>query len=484
MAGWYYASSIWTLAGNSVNKFYMKSELSQYKQLIKNKKILIWGLGLQGGGLSSASFFAQNGAIVKITDLKNEKQLQASLQKLANYSIEYKLGNHEQADFEWADIVVVNQDIFHRSGKSPFLQYLLQDHPEKFETEMGLFFKFCTIPIIGITGSRGKTTTTTALGQMLKAAGKKVFVGGNIPNSMNLAMIEEVNNQELAVLELSNYQLRGIDYVKKSPQIAVITSISPDHFISYSSFANYVADKKIIYRYQKQDNFLLIKKDDPYSDEFYKEAASKVVVFDKNSLPQNWNLQIPGQHNRENLGAVYKVGKLLNLDEEIIKKSLSNFDGVAFRLQNIGNINDISFINDTTATTPTAAAIALKSFSANRIIWIGGGNTKNLPLDSLVETVNTQVKKIIMLKGLGTDELLPLLKNRCSDFNSRFVGVFDDFAKAINRAYQLAKAGDIILLSPGFTSFGMFQNEFDRGKQFNDIVKKIESTARAEEEIC
>jgi len=453
----------------------MNLQLSQYQQFIKNKKVLIWGLGLQGGGVSSAIFFAQNGARVKVTDLKTEIQLKKSLDKLSDYNIEYCLGHHNQTDFEWADIVVANQDIFNRSNKSPYLDYLLSKKPDKFETEMGLFFKLCQAPIIGITGSRGKTTTTIALGELLKSAGKKVFVGGNIPQSMNLASIKYVNTCGWVVLELSNYQLHGIDYVQKSPHISVITSISADHLVSYDSLDDYVSDKKIIYRYQKQNDYLVIKQNGEYSDIFFNESRAKTLYFDFLTLPKEWQLRIPGQHNRENLGAVYQVTKLLNIDDDVIRQSLTRFEGVAYRLENIWTINGISFVNDTTATTPTAAEIALKSFQNREIIWIGGGNTKNLPLDKLVETIDTQVKKIILLKGAGTDQLLPLLKRKCTDFEGRFLGVFDDFTKAIECAYKQANDKDVILLSPGFTSFGMFENEFDRGDQFNEIVRRLVS---------
>lgn len=459
----------------------MNLQLSQYKQFIKNKKVLIWGLGLQGGGISSAIFFAQNGARVKVTDLKTEIQLKKSLDKLSDYNIEYRLGHHDQIDFEWADVVVVNQDIFNRSSKSPYLDYLLSKKPNKFETEMGLFFKLCQAPIIGITGSRGKTTTTIAMGGLLKSTGNKVFVGGNIPQSMNLASIEYVNTCDWVVLELSNYQLHGIDYVQKSPHISVITSISADHLVSYDSLDDYVSDKKIIYRYQNHKDYLIIKQDGKYSDIFSNESHAKTLYFDSLTLPESWQLQIPGQHNHENLSAVYQVGKLLNINERMIKQSLTNFAGVAYRLENVATINRIVFVNDTTATTPTAAEIALKSFQNREIIWIGGGNTKNLPLDKLVETINTQVKKIILLEGLGSDQLLPLLKRKCADFEGRFLGVFDDFTKAVECAYKQGSDKDVILLSPGFTSFGMFENEFDRGEQFNQIVDKLKGTARAEE---
>ena len=399
--------------------------------------------------------------------------MRASLDKLKSYSILYRLGGHEQKDFEWADIVIVNQDIFHRSPDSPYLSYL-KDHQEKFETEMGLFFKLCERPIIGITGSRGKTTTTTALGRLLTQAGKKTFVGGNIPSSMNLFRVEEANQFDFVVLELSNYQLHGIDYVKESPHIAIITSISPDHLVSYTSFGEYVADKKIIYCYQNKPDYLFVKKDSEFTDQFAQEAQSQITFFDEHTMPFDYQLEIPGKHNRENMGAVYQVAKLLGIDEQTIKQSITSFAGVPFRLEKITEVKGISFVNDTTATTPTAAEIALKSFPPKTIIWIGGGNTKNLPLVNLVKIINTQVKKLVLLKGVGTDELLPLLQKEITDFGNRFVGTFDDFKEAIECAYQVAEKGDVVLLSPGFTSFGMFVNEFDRGEQFNTIVKELE----------
>jgi len=430
-------------------------------------------LGLQGGGLSSALFFANNGAIVKITDLKTEQELRASLDKLISYPILYQLGAHDQKDFEWADIVIVNQDIFHRSPDSPYLSYL-KDHQEKFETEMGLFFKLCERPVIGITGSRGKTTTTTAIGRLLTQAGKKTYVGGNIPGSMNLYRIEEANQCDFVVLELSNYQLHGIDYVKESPHIAIITSISPDHLVSYSSFGEYVADKKIIYCYQNKQDYLFVKKDGEFTGQFAQEAKSQIAYFDEHTLPADYQLEIPGKHNRENMGAVYQVAKLLGIDEQTIKQSITSFAGVPFRLEKITEVKGISFVNDTTATTPTAAEIALKSFPPKTIIWIGGGNTKNLPLGNLVKIVDTQVRKFVLLKGVGSDELLPLLQKEILDFENRYLGVFNDFKKAIESAHQQAEKGDVVLLSPGFSSFGMFVNEFDRGEQFNAIVKELE----------
>lgn len=448
------------------------TKLEEYQKFIFGKKVLIWGLGLQGGGLSSALFFAKNGAHVKVTDLKTESELNNTLDKLQSYPISYRLGSHEQSDFHWADIVVVNQDVFHRAPHSPYLAYL-KEHQEKFETEMGLFFKLCEKPVIGVTGSRGKTTTTTVLGDLLLKANKATFVGGNIPQSMNLYHIEEANQCDFVVLELSNYQLHGIEYVKKSPHIAIITSISPDHFVSYASFDDYVADKRIIYRYQNEQDHLLIKRNGEFSDQFAQETNSRVSYFDKQTLPGDYQLHLLGDHNRENMGAVYAVAKILEIDDQVIRNSICSFTGVAYRLQKIREIKGISFYNDTTATTPTAAGIALNSFPKNNIIWIGGGSTKKLPVDELVNIIDTQVKKIILLKGTGTEELIPVMEKKCQEFSQRYLGTYDNLKKATEIAYQSATIGDVVLLSPGFTSFGMFVNEFDRGEQFDQIVASL-----------
>lgn len=445
--------------------------LNQYQDYIKDKKVLIWGLGLQGGGLSSALFFLKNNARVLITDLKTELELKPSLDKLKKYQFEKRLGEHKYEDFSWADTIVINQDIFNNAPNSPYLNYIIEDR-KQIETEIGLFFKFCTKPIIGITGTRGKTTVATVAAQMLRNSGFKIFLGGNISSSQNLANIEKANKVDWVVLELSNYQLHGLDYVKKSPHISIITSISPDHFKSYNSMDDYINDKKIIYKYQNQEDFLIINQQIDFSRNLNTKA--QVVYFDNFTLTQDWKLKLSGEHNRTNLAAAYQLGKILNINNEVIKLSLTSFSGVDFRLQKIATISGIDFINDTTATTPTAAIIALNSFSDKKIIWVGGGSSKKLPLLDLANLLIKKADKIILLSGSGTIELLEVLK-KYPQFEEKFIGEFGDFFAAVNKAYQIADKDSLVLLSPGFASFGMFTNEFDRGEQFNKIVENLKT---------
>jgi UDP-N-acetylmuramoylalanine--D-glutamate ligase len=447
-------------------------KISKYYQDNKDKKILIWGLGLQGGGISAVKFFSKFTKNIKITDLKTAKQLKPSLNLIKNLNLTYTLGEHKKEDFLWADIIVINQDIFNKASDSPLFN-LIKENDKKTETQTGLFFKLCACPIIGITGTRGKTTTTVAAYKLLKNHGFRVMFGGNIPHSHNIDKIEETTKKDYAILELSNFMLHGLHWQQQSPHIAIITSISPDHLASYETMSDYIYDKTAVCRYQTKQDFLIIKKDIDYEKNFTKHSQAKIIEFNKFSLPVDWQIQLKGDHNRENLGAICELAHILNIDDAMTQKTLTNFKGVEYRLQIVANQNGVTFINDTTASSPTAAQIALKSFPAEKIIWLAGGNTKNLPLDTLVETAKNQVKYFICLKGDATEGLIKMLKAKIKDWDQKYLGTFTDFKQAIQIAVDRAEKGDHVLLSPGFTSFAMFNNEFDRGDQFNWYLKEI-----------
>ncbi|MGI5828271.1 MAG: UDP-N-acetylmuramoyl-L-alanine--D-glutamate ligase [Patescibacteria group bacterium] len=451
--------------------------LNQFTCSLKDKRVLIFGLGLQGGGVGAAKFFSRHTNSIRITDLKSQEELGPSLDSLKGIKYSATFGRHDEADIKWADIVLVNQDVWNKAPDSPYIR-LAQELGKQLETETGLFFQLCQCPIIGVTGTRGKTTTATMIAQMLETSGKKVVLGGNIPQSENLEMLPLTHSADYAVLELSNFQLHGLYFKKISPHIAVITSISPDHLISYQSMEAYIEDKKNIYKYQSKSDILVLKDSDIWSKKFASEAKASVHYFSAKTLPEQWKLKVSGQHNRENLGAAYTVGKIIGLEQDVIRQALTAFKGVAYRLEKIKTYRGIDFINDTTASTPTAASIALKAFPANRIVWIAGGNTKNLPLEELVVSASERVRYIVLLKGTGTRELRQLLEKNVPDWEDKFLGEFDDFKAAIETAYKHASAGDTVLLSPAFTSFGMFANEFERGRLFNEYVTSLTSEGK------
>lgn len=431
----------------------------------KDKKVTIMGLGLQGRGLGDAKFFAQAGAKVLVTDLKTKKQLKKSIDALKGYKIKYVLGKHRIEDFVNADIVIKGPDI---PLNSPYIK-AARKKGIAVEMDDSLFAKMCPCPIIGVTGTRGKTTTTHLIVEILKLTGKNVYIGGNILGMATLPLIKKVKKNDLVVLELSSWQLQGWKDAKISPHISVITNIYPDHLTYYGgSMKKYVADKRQIYKNQTKDDYLIINKDNKYSKEFAKEAKSKVIWFSVKDFPKNWKLNIVGEHNKENVAAALKVAEILKIPKTKVKKAVESFKGVEHRLQFIKAIEGIKFYNDTTSTTPIALEKALYAFD-KKVVLIAGGKNKGLPLRDAATAISKKAKETILLNGSGTDLLINELKKQK---HGKFFST-DSLKKAVDLAYSLAQKGDIILFSPGFSSFEMFENEFDRGRQFVKLIKNL-----------
>lgn len=447
----------------------MKPWLEKFKKDYQGKRVLIMGLGLLGRGVQDAAFFAKIGAKVTVTDLKPEKQLKLSLVILKKFPIRYVLGKHRKEDFLNTDMVLRNADV---PRDSPFLK-LARNRSIPIEMDEALFAKYAPVKIIGITGTRGKSTTTALIYQILKKAGFSVWLGGNIPGVATLPLLEKVNKNDLVVAELSSWQLQGFNQEKISPYIGVITTIHEDHLNRYPSMKIYIADKKVIFKYQKKDDFLILNHDLPIVSKLAKEAKSQVIWFGKKDFPLDWQLKIKGEHNKANAAAAIKVAEILKVNKKIVKKVFENFIGLPHRLETIANIDGVEYVNDTTSTTPAASIAALESFH-KPIILIAGGNSKNLEMSTFAKKIAHQTKKVIFLEGTETNNLINLLKKLKGE--SKIAGRFNNLKKAVLKAKTLANPGDVILFSPGCTSFGMFNNEFDRGDQYTKIVKILKSS--------
>ena len=438
----------------------------------KGKKILIFGLGVLGRGVKDALFFAKNGAHVTVTDLKSEVELADSLHKLKEFhTIKYTLGEHNEADFLDADLIIRNAAV---PANSPFLKFAFK-HKIPVEMDESLFAEYCPCPIIGITGTRGKSTTTTLIGKILEANKetlkvRKVFIAGNLQGEATLPLIDEVTKDDLVVLELSSWQLQGFNWKKISPHIAVFTNIYPDHMNSYKNMHDYVADKKNIFLFQKKTDFCIINENNPYTKKMAPEIKSKKIWFSKKDVPNKWDLRLLGAHNYENVAAALAVGKALGLKKEQMREPICAFTGLEHRLEFVKEINGISFINDTTSTTPIAGQKALSAVEKS-ILLIAGGATKNLNLKDFAKSIAKNVKGVVLLEGSATDELERDIKYFKGEH--LILGRFNNFKEAIERAYSHSFPGDTILLSPGCASFGMFKNEFDRGEQFKKIVNQL-----------
>ncbi len=424
-----------------------------------------------GRGLKDAIFFAEKGAQVTVSDLKPADALKSSIEKLEKYpNIKFALGEHKKEDLLNAELIIRNAAV---PADSPFLK-LARKNKKKIDMDESLFAEFCPCPIIGITGTRGKSTTTTLIGKILQDTWqtdkRKVYISGNLQGKATLPLIDKVTKNDLVVLELSSWQLQGFGWKKISPHIAVFTNIFPDHLNSYKSMRSYINDKKLIFQFQTKRDYCIVNNENNYTKQIQEEIKSTVVPFFKGQVPTSWDIKIPGRHNLENIAAALGVCKVLGISKKKAQKSIENFSGLEHRMEIIETINGVTFINDTTSTTPAAGQAALASIKSP-VILLAGGATKNLNLNPFAKDISKKVKVVILLEGSATDELATKISRNGGE--NIIAGRFDNFEKAIQHAYGLSLAGDTILLSPGCASFGMFKNEFDRGEQFKKIVSKL-----------
>lgn len=473
----------------------------------KNKKILVMGLGLIGGGVGVVKWLIKQGAKVTVTDLKTKKELKPSLNKLKGLPIKYILSRHRLSDFKKADLIIKNPGV---PNDSPFLK-IARKNKIPVETDLSLFFKYWPGQIIGVTGTKGKSTTTSLIYEILKSAGLPVKIAGNIGQTplqyLNAKMLKCSNN--IMILEISSFQLENL---KVSPQIAVITNIFPDHLNRYKNMEEYIAAKERIFKYQKPKDLVVLNYDNQILKKISQKIRNQIVWFSQKTIPpirankgivifsqnqavfskRNWEKQkictlskikLIGRHNLENILAAIAVAQIFKIKPKIIQKVLKNFKGIANRLELIKTIKGVKYYNDTAATIPEATIAALKSLSSirhqtlqkqgklptgqTRIILIAGGSNKKLKFDKLVKLVKKTCKAIILLPGIATPNLKSLI------IKYKFTGPLleiNNMREAINQAKKIAKRGDIILLSPACASFGLFKNEFDRGRQFKKWV--------------
>ena len=435
-------------------------------KLFKNKKVLIMGLGLHGGGAGVAKFFCKQGADVLVTDLKIKEQLKDSILKLKGLKIKYALGGHKEADFKEADLIIKNPDV---SNNSPYLK-IAQKNNIPVETDISLFFKLSRAFIIGVTGTKGKSTTASIIYHILKLQNKRTFLAGNIGVSP-LELLGKIKKGDRVILEFSSFELENL---KQSPDIAVITNILPDHLNRYASMAEYIESKKIIFKYQKKSDILILNSDDLLAKSFAKEAQSRVCFFtagEKSTEKYISDFKLFGKHNLSNLSSAINVAKELNVPEEIIKKAVKSFKGVSSRQEFVREFKNVKYFNDTTSTMPESAIIAIDSFSEkfpnSKLIFICGGQNKGLNYKKLADAIKEKVGDLIILPGTASDEV----KKHLLGYNKMHNA--SSMQKAVETAKNLAQKGDIVVLSPGATSFNIFKNEFDRGEQYVKAVKKL-----------
>lgn len=445
-------------------------------------KVTVMGLGLHGGGLESARFFASKGAAVTVTDLRDEQVLAPSLAALEGYPLRFVLGRHDMEDFEGADLVIKNPAV---RANSPYLAAA-----KAVESDISVFLRYTSSPIAAVTGSKGKSSTVSAIHFGFRRAGVDSLLGGNITVSP-LSFLEETGKDRPVVLELSSWQLadlRGKGVLK--PRAAVITAIMPDHMNYYSSMREYVDDKRLIYADQDAEDYTICDLDSFWGRSFALETKACPLFYSGSPHSERgaWleeeglrgfarisntagtkaeeilpaDVRIPGAHMRKNLLAAGLVLEVFGLSARVIAEAMASFPGVEHRLEFFAEARGVRWYNDSAATIPQAVEAALSSF-ARPVVLIAGGSDKNIDFEPSAGAF-AKAEAVVLLSGSGTDKLIPALAARGISWR----GPFGELDEAIREAGSLAKPGSVVLLSPGCASFGMFLHEFDRGKKFKE----------------
>jgi len=454
----------------------MQNKIMDFKEFFKGKKITIMGLGLLGRGLGYTKFLAECGADLIVTDLKTKKQLATSVKEITNYELKIKnkkkikfvLGEHRLQDFR-------NRDMIIKAAGVPIDSVYIKEAEKNgipIEMDVSLFVKCAPeITLVGVTGTRGKSMTTTLIYEILSKnlKDKNVYLGGNVRGVATLPLLEKIKKGDVLVCELDSWQLQGFGEAKISPHISVFTSFMPDHMNYYKdSMKDYFADKANIFKYQKDKDVLIVR---PHVKKLIsKKIKSKLIVADVKSIT-DYKFIVPGEHQRENLACAVEVAKQFDIPISKIKQTVKNFKGLEGRLQYLKTIKGVKIYNDNNATTPEATISGIRALSENKkegkIILIGGGADKNLDLDLYVNVVNTFCKAFILIPGTGTDKLIENYKLRITNVKVR------NLSEAIKKSLGLASRGDIILFSPAFASFGQFNNEYERNDLFMEIIKRL-----------
>lgn len=445
--------------------------MNNFKEFFKGKKVTVVGLGLLGKRLGDIAFLAECGAQVLVTDLKTAKELAPSIKKLQGHNnIKYVLGEHRYEDFDSCDFVLKGQGV---PLDSPYIKYA-EGKGIPIEMDESLFAKLAPkVQIIGVTGTRGKTTTTILIYEILKASGMRVFLGGNIKGTAALPLLKEVKDWDMVVFELSSWQLQGFGEAKISPHISVFTNFMPDHMNYYKNdLKQYFTDKSYIYKFQTKNDVLVLGRD---IKKLVKNTKSKVLTANIKSIPKDWKINLPGKHNLENIACALEVVRLLKIPEKTIQKAVENFKSISGRLEFVKSIRGVDIYNDTNSTTPDATIAALQAVGdkkKRKVVLIIGGDKKMLDMSKLLKEIPRYCSKVVMFKELGTD----LIREKILSFKKKGIEVYEEegLSDTVHKAFSVAEKGEILLYSPALSSFGKyFSNEFDRGDQFLKVVKNL-----------
>lgn len=456
----------------------MHSSLQEYFEALKGKHVVIIGIGVSNTPLIEKMLEA--GVDVTACDKREREAFGGMIERLEQRGLCVHLGADYLNYLDGADV------IFRTPGMRPDLPQLQQavENGAELTSEMEVFLDLCPCRIIAVTGSDGKTTTTTIIAGLLKAAGYRTFVGGNIGHPL-LCEVDDIHPDDMVVLELSSFQLMTM---KRSASIAVVTNLAPNHLDVHKDMDEYVDAKRNIFRYQEIDDKLVINADNEITASFANEARGEVVQFSRcknadvclrdgvirsngRGILEVENILLPGVHNQENyMAAIAAVDGLV--PEEVIRAYAADFGGVAHRIELVRELNGVRYYNDSIASSPSRTIAGLKSFR-QKVILIAGGYDKHIPYDVLGPYI-TECVKYLILTG-DTAEKIRKATEQAPDYqlNQPKIAMCSNLTEAVAQARLVAEPGDVVILSPASASFDCFKNFEERGNFFKELVMQL-----------
>ncbi|MFW6457164.1 MAG: UDP-N-acetylmuramoyl-L-alanine--D-glutamate ligase [Planctomycetota bacterium] len=461
---------------------------------LSGQNAVLVGLGLFGGGEGAARYLATHGANVLVTDQKPAERLTPALDRLADLPLCYRLGENDIEDILKADLVILNPAV-PRDGE---LVRACAEANIPITSPMNLFLTLCPAPIAAVTGSVGKSTTTSMLASMLEMDQRSTHLGGNMGISL-LPQIDSIGKTDLVVLELSSVQLEDAAHLPWSPHVGVITNIIPNHLDRYGSFSAYAAAKKhILLNQNPSDAAVLNIQDSTLREWVREEPTAHTLCFDagghtddfKNGTTLRggrlvWShngsqqvicpaeqVPLPGKHNVANALAASAAARWMGVSTDNIRDALNSFTPLEHRLEQCGHIRGITFYNDSDSTTPHSTIAGVESFESP-LTLIAGGYNKDLDLRFLADTVVERVEVLITLGTSGPEIAQSTREAALREGHQPVIQETENLEEAVNRAYELSMPGSTILFSPACASFDMFENFADRGRRFKNIVRDL-----------
>jgi UDP-N-acetylmuramoylalanine--D-glutamate ligase len=465
---------------------------SEYISKYKNKNVLIVGLGLLGGGVGAAKFLVSQEANVTVTDLRDAKVLKKSIQELGGLPINYILNKHDENSFSSADIVVVNPGV---PRDSKYIK-IARDFGAEVVTELGIFIKHFPGKVIAVTGTKGKSTTTSIIYNLLLSNGLDAKIGGNIGGSL-LSDLNNMTSNTYAVLEISSFQIDWLNLSKFNPMISVLTNMYRDHLDRYHFFEEYKKAKKALFDSLDKENLVVANKDNLESLDVIKDTKARFSFFSRkeqlnngafiqdekfltitNCQKNEWigfeDIRVKGTHNVENILAAIAVASILKLDESSVKRGIRNFNGIEHRLEFVRTFKGIDFLNDSASTIPISTIYAIRSFSKPINIIIGGVS-KSVDFNPLAKEILKKAKSLHLI-GKNREDIFNLINTyKNNGYYSSRLTIFKhgNLENAIKGALDNAKENEVILFSPASASFDLFVNSKERGEKYKNLVSNL-----------